>query len=185
MPIAQDRLARGMTMHKAMRMGFDEALVALREAIADLTDEQFQRYHVPGRHNMATIVMHCLQQVDDFNGNLQLKRGIPGPVREWHYLPSEERFGLWGLPEEKLPRSGQPFPTVAKALDMLDTMHRVVLENMDAISEEEFINTPVGPWPRLCDIFFRSTYHIYAHIRQLWLIRGHLGLAKWPAQHFA
>jgi len=50
---------------------------------------------------------------------MQYKRGIHGSVREWHYLPCEERFMLYGLPEEKLPKLGQHFPTVAEALDML------------------------------------------------------------------
>ena len=82
MGIPSDRLARDMDLKKSMLMGIDECLIALKEAYSDLSDEEFRRFPLQNRNNIVTIVMHCLQQHDDFNRNLQYKRGIKGKC-EW------------------------------------------------------------------------------------------------------
>jgi hypothetical protein len=185
MPIPEDRLARNMDLKKSMLMGIDECHIALRESYADLSDEAFRRFPLEHHNNIATIVMHCLQQHDDFNGNLQHKRGLKAR-HEWHFLKHEERFGLWGLPEEKLPKPGDQFPSLAEAIRQHEEIHANIIRNISALSEEDFTSSGVGPWPRLCDIFFRAIYHTNSHIRQIWFLRGVMGIeSAWPTQHYA
>ena len=76
MSIPKSRCARDMDLKKSMLMGLDECHIALKEAYADLADEEFQRFAVEGHNNIASIVTHLLQQHDDFNAVLQRMRGI-------------------------------------------------------------------------------------------------------------
>jgi len=185
MPIPQERQARNMDLVKSMRMGIDECHIALKEAYGDLTDEEFWRYALPDRHNIATVVMHVLQQHDEFNGNLQYRRGVKAR-HEWHFLRHEERFHLWGVAKEKLPKPGDAFPTVAEVARAHDEIHEALIRNMSEMSEEDFTASGVGKWPRLCDMFFRATYHANAHVRQIWFLRGVMGIQRrWPEQHYA
>ena len=185
MAIPESRMARNMDLKKSMLMGIDESLIALKESYCDLNDEEFRRFPLASHNNIVTIVMHCLQQHDDFNGNLQHKRGIKAK-HEWHFLKHEERFGLWGLPEEKLPKPGDEFPSVAEVIRHHDAIHTNIIKNISELSEEDFTSSGVGPWPRLCDMFFRAVYHANSHIRQIWLLKGILKIdGSWPTQHYA
>lgn len=178
--------AKGVTLHKSMLMGMDECLIALGESLEGLSDDQFTRFAVADHMNIATIARHCLQQVDHFNGELQRLRGIPGPMRQWHFAMPEERFALWGLPKEKLPKLGDAFPSAAEVRELCRTLHEAVIRNMQAMPEEQFTSRGVEPhWPRLSDIFFRCTYHLNSHIRQIWLLRGRMSADGWPVQHYA
>jgi hypothetical protein len=185
MPIPKSRQASDMDLKTSMLMGIDECHIAFKEAYSDLADDQFHSYSIEGRHNIATIVVHCLQQHDEFNGNLQERRGIPAKFG-WQSIEHEERFLLWGVPVDKLPKPGDDFPEVARVLAAHNELHSHIVENMTALSEDDFVSTSVGQWPRLCDMFFRGTYHVNAHIRQIWLLRGAMGvLARFPEQHYA
>ncbi len=186
MSIAEDRQARDMDLKKSMLMGLDECHLALRESYVNLTDGQFWRCPLSDHNNIVTIVMHCLQQHDDFNGNLQVKRNVKGKYKEWHFLKHEERFNLWQLPAEQLPKSTDTFPTVEQVRLHHEEIHGHLVENINELPEDDFISNSVGPWPRLCDIFFRATYHTNAHIRQIWLLQGLMDITTtWPKQYYA
>ena len=49
-----------------LRVGLIEAFTALEETFHDLCDEQPWAFLVPGQNNMAWIIMHCLQNLDDY-----------------------------------------------------------------------------------------------------------------------
>ena len=102
------RKARNTDLKAAMRMDVDEVLLALREAYGDLDDDSFWRFPISGRVNICSIVMHCLQQMDDFNGNLQFRRNLP-VKNHWRFTVPEERFEFWGVGREKLPKAGDTF----------------------------------------------------------------------------
>ena len=185
MGVPDERMARDMDLRKSMLMGIDECHIALKESYCDLNDKQFRQFPVKKRNNIVSIVMHCLQQHDDFNGNLQYRRGMKAKY-EWHFLKHEERFKLWGVPEEKLPKPGDKFPTVAEVMMNHEEVHRNIIKNISELTEEDFTSSGVGPWPRLCDIFFRAIYHTNSHVRQIWLLRGIMKVTgKWPEQHYA
>jgi hypothetical protein len=187
MVTSEDRCARGMDLKKAVAMGVDEVHVALREAFADLSDDQFHEFALEGHSNIATLVMHVLQQHDDFNGNLQYRLGRKGPVNDWHFREFEKHWVLWGLSAEELAKPGDDFPTVAEALKYQKALHEALMTNLQAMSEADLIaEGPGGRWPRLCDIFFRAIWHAGAHMRQVWFLRGVMGVKTgWPVQHFA
>jgi hypothetical protein len=48
---------------------------------------------------------------------------------------------------------------------------------------------PEWPWPgNRGDFLKRTIFHTMAHVRQIWLLRGALGLTdgkSWPQQHYA
>ena len=174
-----------MDLKKAMLMGLDECHIALREAYSGLSDDEFWRFPLEGHNNIVTLAMHVLQQQDGFNGILQQKRGIKARF-DWHFMKHEERFELWGLPKEKLPKPGDSFPTVAEVSKIHDELHKNIIANIEAFAEKDFISEGVGQWPRLCDPFFRAVYHANAHIRQVWFLRGVMNVqTTWPVQHYA
>ena len=81
------------------------------------------------------MVMHCLKQQDDYNGILQRRRGEPGPVREWHFLPVYECFDLWGL-DHRLPGPDEePALTVHEVLAMQETMQAALRRYLDGQAE--------------------------------------------------
>jgi len=169
-------------------IGLDESLAALEEAFYDLSDEQIWAYPIQGRHNIATIVAHCLQNVDghvDWILSAHLSGKTSGGTCVFEH---EERFELYGLPEYKLPKPGDIFP---RAEEMLETLENVVTRAMELVSkveEGEFLEPAPDYWPHLGDPCFRAIYHTMAHVRQIWLLRGALGVAdgrSWPRQHWA
>ncbi len=184
--IPEENLARNMDIGKAMRLAFRESMSGLREAYTDLTDEQFQRYVLPSRNNILSLVMHCLTQVDDYNGYLQWRRGASGPLRDWHFLPVYERFDLWEM-DGRIPSPTEDMLLpVSDVLTMHDTVEAAVLASFETLTEEDVLAPTEGPCPRLCDWWFRVAYHQHAHVRQIWLMRGLLGVTtRWPEQRFA
>lgn len=178
-------LANDMTVQKSMRYGLDECLTAMHEAVSDLTSEEFHSFPKGYDLNIVVHTMHCLQQVDDFNGNLQeiLNRVLP---YGWRHMEPESRYNLWGISREEWPKPGDTFPSVGEAVTFLDILHADLMKNIEDIDEDAFINRPAGKWPRMCDMFFRAIYHLNSHIREIWMIRGILGVTKrWPVQHYA
>ena len=81
----------------------------------------------------------------------------------------------------------QDFPTVAEALRYQAALHEAMIANLQAMDEADLVSKgPAGRWPRLCDIFFRAIWHAGAHIRQIWFLRGVMGVRTgWPVQHYA
>ena len=177
--------ANDMTVQKSMTYGLDECLTAMHEAVSDLETEELHAF--PDRYDLNIVVhtMHCLQQIDDFNGNLQEILGRKLRFG-WHHIKHEDRYNLWGVPREKWPKSGDVFPEADEVRRILETLQVDMMQNIDDIDDSEFVNRPIGRWPHLCDIFFRATYHLNSHIREIWMIRGVLGITKrWPRQHYA
>jgi hypothetical protein len=174
-------------LQESLSMALDEAFTALHESFGDLSDDDFGRYPIKGRHNVVTIVMHCLQQFDDFNGMLLAKLGKEADYG-YRFLQHEERFELWGVSQDKLPKPGDDFPGVGEVSEAWSKISNSVLENVHQLDEVALIAPAPARWPRLCDPFFRAVFHTTAHIRQIWLLRGALGLTdgtSWPRQHWA
>lgn len=184
MPIAPDHFARGMDFAKSLRMSLDEVHLALTEAYADLTDEQFHAHVIAGRHNIVTIVMHLLQQLDEFNVLLQERSGVRTALG-WRHFEHEERFRVGGKSFEEVSQADQPLPSVADVRAIHEALTTSVLRNLGALSSAELM-APDQHWPHLADRFFRALWHTQCHVRQIWLLRGALGLtAPFPAQHYA
>ncbi|MFP4052744.1 MAG: hypothetical protein ACLFV7_02650, partial [Phycisphaerae bacterium] len=80
----------------AVRVAMDEVLTALEESFHDLSDEQFWGFPLPDRHNIVSLVMHCLMNLNEYGVVAQGGRGV---------LEYEDRFEIWYHgPKELRPR---------------------------------------------------------------------------------
>jgi hypothetical protein len=167
-------------LKQALFIGLDESFTSLEECFRDLSDEQVWNFPVPNENNIAWIVMHCLDNLDDCANDHPT--GQRAMVYEW-------RWDLWDCKPEERPKPGDPFPSRDEMLDLLRrirTAAYAALEKLDgpALTRQ---NIPHPAKHSLADFYLRTIYHTQSHIRQIWLLRGALGLAngKWPEQHWA
>ena len=93
--------AQGTHLREAIAITLDDATTALEEFFYDLTDEQAHSFPVPGRNNIAWMVMHCL---DNLDGNAV---GVPTGGR---LFPEEERWDLWECGPDDRRRDARPAP---------------------------------------------------------------------------
>ncbi len=160
----------------------DDAMTALEESFHDLTDDQLQRFPISGRNNIAWIVMHCLWHLSGYAGFFQTgKRDIP----------HERRWDLWQCSPEERPKPGDTFPTRDQMLALLERVHATVEVGLETATEEDLHTRRFAEhwWKRTAaDAYLRTIEHTQAHVRQIWLLRGALGLTdgdsqRWPQQH--
>ncbi|MCC7204406.1 MAG: DinB family protein [Phycisphaeraceae bacterium] len=157
----------------------DEALIALEESFFDLTDAQMRAFPIKGRNNISWIVMHTLQNLDEYT-NLQ---GGPRP------FPHEERWDLWQCRPEQRPKPGDVFPPAEQMLRWLYEIRARAEAILAGLDEPYLREKPGDHWPGdRADFYKRTILHAMAHVRQIWLLRGALGLTdgkSWPQQHYA
>ena len=173
--------AQNTGLKEAIYIGLDEAFTALEESVYDLTDVQAWAFPIPARNNIAWIVMTTLQNFDEYANGLQA-----GKLTFEH----EPRWDLWGCAPEERPKPGDPFPTVVEMLALLNRIREAAMANLATATEEDLHGKRAAPaWPRTAaDGYMRTIHHALAHIRQIWLLRGALGLtdgSSWPRQHWA
>jgi len=171
--------ALGTHLKGAIAIGLDEVLTALEESFHDLTDAEAQRFAIPGRNNIAWTVMHGLENLD---GN------AVGAQTGQRVFASERRWDLWECQPEERPKPGDPFPAVEEMLERLRRI-RAAAETAIRQASEESLAEPVGPHGKIkADWYMRTICHTHAHVRQIWLLRGALGLTDgrtWAQQHWA
>ena len=175
------RKASRTDLRAAIAIGLDECMTALEESFYDLTDEQVWAFPVPERNNIAWIVMHCLDNLDEYAvGALSGKR----------ILTPEWRWDLWESGPEERPQPGDEFPAVGEMLELLRQIREAAeaaIAGADvAYLTRDFSDNPGKPWRS--DFAMRTICHTEAHVRQIWLLRGALGLVdgqSWPRQHWA
>lgn len=173
-------IAGNTHLKEAVRIGLDECLTALEESFYDLSDEHVQSFPVAGKNNIAWIAMHCL---DNLDGN------AVGVHTGGRVTSHDERWGLWQCRPDERPKPGGLFPSVADMLDWLGRIRVAAMSALDDSSEGDMI-APAGDHPSKplrSDWYMRTIYHTISHTRQIWLLRGALGLVEgpWPEQHWA
>lgn len=166
----------GVDLKRAIAVGLDEAMNALEEAVSGLADEQLQAFPIVGRNNVAWIAMHCLDNLDDCAVDKHTGKRV---------YPSEWRWDLWGAKPEEKPKPGDDFPTTAEVLARLAAIRQAAVAAL-ATATNESLRRPVDDPEKsvVGDWYERTIYHTLAHVRQIWLLRGALGLANgaWPGQ---
>jgi hypothetical protein len=124
--------------------------------------------------------MHCLDNLDD------CANGYPSGVRVMAY---EWRWDLWECKPEERPNPGDPFPATAEMLALLDQIRTAAFTSLAKFDEPALTRWSIDHPTKhsLADFYLRTIYHTQCHIRQIWLLRGALGLAAgpWPEQHWA
>ncbi len=177
--------ARQTDLKRAIFIGLDEAMTALEESFYDLTDEQVWGFTFPDRHNITTMVMHCLENLDAYICEYQAGQKV---------LAHEPRFNVWAFSPAEVRDAMTDLPTAA---DMRKRLHKVRETGMAALEsagEADLLG------PRHChsewleagktaaDAYMRTIMHTMSHVRQIWLMRGAMGLVDtdgWPEQHWA
>ena len=182
----QPRAARATSLKQSIAIGLDEALTALEESFYDLTDEQAWTCPLAGRHHVATLVMHMLENIDIHACQYQT-----GELA----LEHEPRFDIWVERDPDLPARKQDAPSVARMRQRLQTLRAAVIAGLENVSEEDLL----GPrravdthwWTEhhrtSADAYARVTWHTMAHVRQIWALRGVMGALDekgWPQQHY-
>jgi hypothetical protein len=162
-------------------VALDESLTALEESFHDLDDEQMRAFPIPARNNIAWIVMHALQNLDEYT-NLEAQ-----PTTFEH----EYRWNLWNCKPEQRPQPGDWFPAREQMMQWVRAIRQRAEATLGRV-DEAFLRSatpPEGRWPgNRADFLKRTIFHTMAHVRQIWLLRGALGLTdgtSWPQQHYA
>ncbi len=174
------REASDADLKQALTIGLDESFLSLEESLQGLSDAQVQGFPIPGENNIAWIIMHVLDNLDDCANDYPSGKRV---------MPYEWRWDLWDCQPEERPKPGDAFPSRDDMLALLDRIRRAAFTTLDKLDEPALtrhtIDQPVKH--RLADIYLRTIYHTQCHVRQVWLLRGALGLAAgpWPAQHWA
>ena len=178
--------ARQTSLTEAIQIGLDEAFTALEESIAGLTDEQFWSFPLANRHNIVTLVEHCLQCLDLYGCEVHGRPLTFEPEKRfdiWHYSPAELRDQMTDL------------PTVLAELQRIAAVRAAVSDHLESTSAEDLRRPNPSSWwfeenpdRTRADAYMRATFHTMAHLRQIWFLRGRLGLTDeqgWPQQHWA
>ncbi len=184
-PGSETRLAVNTTLKGAITIGLDECMTALDESLQNMSDEQVWSYPLPDRHNVTTLVMHCQQNLDMhacfFQGG------------QWA-LAHEDRFNVWARPMEEVRAQMTDMPTVAQMRQRLQALRAAIVHVLEQSSEQDLL----GPRPGVewftrfnrtaADAYMRTIMHTMAHVRQIWYLRGVMGLSDkdgFPYQHWA
>ena len=181
----EPKQAHGTTLNTAIAIGLDESLTALEECFSSLTNEQFWHHPLPRRHCVATLVEHCVQCLDLYACEVQ--------GAELTFEP-EERFAINLYPLEQLRPRLTDLPTVAQMREKLCGLREAVMRVLNDTADAE-LHTPRPCWwfeenpdRTSADAYMRCIWHTMAHVRQIWHMRGMMGLTDehgWPQQHWA
>ena len=123
--------------------------------------------------------MHCLMNLDVYAVLFQTGKGIKGQWdKRWHY----------GAPR---PRPDESFPSQRDMMQMLRNLRTKSTAGIEGVEESELHGRRYAEdWWKgtTADAYVRTIMNTMSHIRQIWLLRGALGLTdgkSWPQQHWA
>lgn len=176
--------ARGTGFQEALLICLDEAFTALEESFHDLTEAQARRGVLPGRNHVVAIVVHVLQNLDLYACRFQCGQGV---------LQNDPRFNL-GARKDGTPPPADDLPTVADMRSRLLEIRETAMLAVRNAGDEELRGPRECPdnWiesgKNAADAIMRTTMHAMTHVRQVWLLRGAMGLTDrdgWPEQHWA
>jgi hypothetical protein len=106
----------------------------------------------------------------------------------------DARFDVWAHSVEELRAMQGTPPTVAAMLEKLRALRHAVLTQLESTSPDELMRPREGiEWYEqfgrvTSDAYLRTIMHTMAHTRQVWMLRGVMGLTDrdgWPEQHWA
>jgi hypothetical protein len=182
--------SRGADLKQGICNGLDETFAALAESFAGLTDEQFNAWPIEGRNCIATIVGHCIQALDLW--------AVETQGRTLTY-PESTHFNIHKCPIDQvrqLYETHGPHLNVADATKQAEQVRLAALEHLATIDPADLLRPTPDCWwfeenPNRVrsDAYWRAIHHNNAHVRQIWALRGIMGLVdadqQWPRQHWA
>lgn len=177
--------AKQTDLKGAIRIGLDEALTALEECLTGLTDAQAGGFPLPDRHNITTIVMHLQENLDQYACRFQTGE---------YGLEHQDQFNMWRFSPKELRQKQKDLPTVAEMIERTHMLRRAAMPGLEAATEDDLLRPRhAEEWWReqdrtAADAYMRTIMHTMAHSRQIWMLRGAMGLSDregWPEQHWA
>jgi len=182
----EPKAAKVGSLKDSLAVGLDEALTALEESFHDLTDEQVRARPCAERHAITTMVMHVHQNADVHTCQLQTGKLT---------LDHDGRFDIWRRPEAERPDRQEGLPTVAEMLERHRALAAAAKAGLEAATDADLLGPRMAAgtdWVdehgrNSADAYARVIWHTMAHVRQIWLIRGIMGLTDkdgWPEQHY-
>jgi len=177
--------AKSTGFPEAIRIGFDEAFTALEESFCHLDDSHVSAFPIRHRNNIAWIVMHTLQNLDRYGNQALGAAEVTGKFQT--VLERQDLYDLWDCAVEDKPIPGDTFPTVEEMLKHLEAVRDQVTDVVSEITTKE-LGRLIGNGRQASDAAMRTIWHTMAHVRQIWLLRGTLGIIDgewWPRQHWA
>jgi len=176
------------SLKDAIRVGLDEALTALEECFCDLADDQVWGFPLGERHNITTLVMHCLENLDIHTCRFQ------DGTRN---VEKDARFSIWSRPASEIQARQKGLPTVREMLHLVRGVRAAAEKALEPATDRDLLGARAGrDWCKehgrnAAEAYWRTICHTHAHVRQIWALRGVLkavaqtGNAGWPAQHYA
>jgi hypothetical protein len=182
----QPETAHVTGLRSAIHIALDEALIALEESVQGLTDVQMWAAPLAGRPSIGRRLAHCLENLGGYACMLHTGAN-----------PFE---GLLSFNLEELADLDQPVgeqPRREELMGLLRAIRAVAVPMLKAATDAELLTAPThpGPWwdwwrsggRTRADAYLRTICHTMGHVRQIWLMRGALGLTDaqgWPEQHY-
>ena len=177
--------AQQTDLRRAIFIGLDEAMTALEESFYDLTDEQVWGFAFPDRHNITTLLMHCQENLDVYACEFQTGRKV---------LEHEERFDVWAHGPAEVREAMTDLPSVVVMRERLHKLRETAMAALESAAHDDLLGPRhCLPWwieqgKTAADAYMRTIMHTMSHVRQIWLMRGAMGLTDadgWPEQHWA
>jgi hypothetical protein len=173
------RFASNTTLKDSIAIGLDETFTAIEESFHDLTDEEMRAFPIPGRTNVAWILMHVLENLDHYANLCQAGKKVFFKEPTWRYTRMEIH----------LPKPDDEFLAKEELLEGLKSIREAAMDGIERATEEELTGQrcPKRRWKKTsADAYMRTIEHAMCHVRQIWLLRGALGRTdSWPRQHWA
>jgi hypothetical protein len=175
----------GTDLTGAITIGLDDSLTTLEESFVGLTDEQFWAFPLEHRNNIVTLVEHCIQILDLYACEVQ---GDPLTFEP------EKRFDTKHASPDGLRPLMHDLPTVAMERGRIGQLRQHATAVLGRLSSADLSAPRRGCWwfdenagKVRADAYMQSIWHTMAHVRQIWLLRGLLGVRDergWPHQHW-
>jgi hypothetical protein len=173
-------------LKRLLSIGIAEAFSALDESFSGLSDEQFWAYPLENRYNIVTLVEHCLQCLDLYCCEVQ---GQPLTFEP------DVRFDVFHHSPSDLRRVKGDLPTVEAEKVRLTAVRNAAMNILQETSPEKLLQPNQSSWwfqenmgKVRSDAFGRAIFHTMTHVREIWFMRGRLGVSGqqgWPQQHWA
>ena len=161
--------------------GLDKSLAALEDSFVGLADEQFWAFPLPRRNNIVTLVEHCIQILDMYACELQ---------GEALTFEPEKRFDTFHFSPQDLRPLMHDLPTVELERRRIAQLRQHITAGLQCVIDADLIRPRRGCWwfdenpGRVrSDAYMDCVWHTTAHVRQIWLMRGLMGVRDdqgWP-----
>ncbi len=153
-------------LKKLVHINLDEALTGLEESLQGLDDETLATFPNEGCNNISWITMHVLQTLDQYC--VLFQRGKSAV--------EDGKFWVINTPPVDLDNK---YPGRREIFETFEPVRSAAMDSLNEANEEDLLSRRHVPkeWQgNALDAYIRGIFHTMTHLRQIWAIRGALGL---------